>query len=86
LISTIELSGSITALGFVAGKAAAGRVGASAKAQAANPINKSRFMFPPWTRVYRDEEEISLSSPGSMKVDASEFRAQSPTFVRQYER
>jgi hypothetical protein len=47
LITTIELSGSISALGFAPGNAAAGRVGASAKEQAANPINKSRFMFPP---------------------------------------
>jgi hypothetical protein len=33
------------------GIADAGNVGASAKAQAANPINKIRFMFPPLNRV-----------------------------------
>jgi hypothetical protein len=46
-MSTIELSVSINALGFALGIAEADTVGASAKTQAANPINKSRFMFPP---------------------------------------
>jgi hypothetical protein len=46
-MSTIELSVSMSALGFAPGMAVAGTVGASAKAQATNPINKSRFMFPP---------------------------------------
>jgi hypothetical protein len=38
---------SISALGFALGIAEADKAGASAKAHAANPINKSRFMFPP---------------------------------------
>jgi hypothetical protein len=48
------------------GIADAGRVGANATAQAANPINKSRFMyFPPWPDLLQWEE--SFDSPhGSM--------------------
>jgi hypothetical protein len=41
----IELSVLVaTAVRFALGIADAGRIGASAKVQAANPINKSRFM------------------------------------------
>jgi hypothetical protein len=40
----IESSAPISALGFALGIADADRIGASAKVQAANPINKSRFM------------------------------------------
>jgi hypothetical protein len=43
----IELSASVSVLGFAAGIADADRIGTRAKVQAANPINKSRFMFPP---------------------------------------
>jgi hypothetical protein len=45
--------------GVAAGIADADRVGASAKAQAANPINKSRFILvsPPLDSRYRDKEE-----------------------------
>ncbi len=41
------LSEAPSAFGVAAGIADAERVGANAKAQAANPINKRRFMFPP---------------------------------------
>jgi hypothetical protein len=43
----IELSVSVSALGFATGMADADRIGASAKVQAAKPINKNRFMLPP---------------------------------------
>jgi hypothetical protein len=44
----------VSAFGFAPGIADADRVGASTKAQAANPINKSRFMvFPPWIALSR---------------------------------
>jgi hypothetical protein len=41
----IELSVSVRVLRFAAGIADADRIGASAKVQAANPINKIRFMI-----------------------------------------
>jgi hypothetical protein len=40
----IELSVPVSAFGFTPGIADADKIGASAKVQAANPINKSRFM------------------------------------------
>jgi hypothetical protein len=60
----IELSVSAGALRFAAGIADADRIGASARVQAANPINKSRFMFPPQNRVMREERmfQVPLSS------------------------
>jgi hypothetical protein len=40
----IELSVPISAFGFTPGIADTDRIGAIAKVQAANPVNKSRFM------------------------------------------
>jgi hypothetical protein len=37
------------------------RVGASAKAQAANPISKSRFMFPPWIAVIAVRRKVQTA-------------------------
>jgi hypothetical protein len=52
----IEVSVPIRALGFALGIADADSIGASEKVQAANPINKSRFMM--WLFLgarYRDD-------------------------------
>jgi hypothetical protein len=52
----IEVSVPISAFGFALGIADADRIEASAKMQAANPINKSRFMkFAPWDPRYRGD-------------------------------
>jgi hypothetical protein len=58
---------SVSALGLAPGIADAERVGASAKAQAANPVNKSRFMvvFSPWIAL-RDKEESFGASKSSI--------------------
>jgi hypothetical protein len=51
----IELSVLVVAFKFALGIADADRIGASAKALAANPINKRRFMkvFSPWVALSR---------------------------------
>jgi hypothetical protein len=57
----IELSASVSVLGFATGIAETDRVGASAKAQAANPISKSRFMFPPWIAVIAVRRKVQTA-------------------------
>src|SRR5229473_2104285 len=49
--------------GVAAGIADADRVGASVTAQAANPINKSRFILvsPPWIRGIATERQVSVA-------------------------
>jgi hypothetical protein len=52
----VELLSPVSAFGWAIGIADADRIGASAKVQAANPINKSRFMM--WLFLgshYRDD-------------------------------
>jgi hypothetical protein len=53
------------AFGPAIGIADADRVEANAKAQAAIPINESRFMFPPRIAIIAAKEEVLSSSSSS---------------------
>jgi hypothetical protein len=57
-----------SAAGVATVMADADKFGAKPRAQAANPINKSRFIlaFPPWKSPNRDREESLWNSCGSI--------------------